>query len=345
MSAASFARWSWGGGRAPGPSRAHVPAAALATGLVLSLIALGVPAEAPGLARPTAGATASSPMREAGRIPSLDPDQPTELDRQIRSAQMQLRATQIQVAELSARRDQITTELAETRAEIAQATTDLKQAKSEEAGAETTASSAAESVADARTARSDALEVATAAREAMTEATDHLGDLAKKAAAAATAVERAADRVESARAGSAAHRIAFTSWQMAAVADRAAHARHAIAEDLGAGLFTELHTAEAALADAEIALGDARGVQDEAERVARDAPQRIADLRAVRLTALAEVHALDLEAASVESAEHGAIQAVSRLTARITELTSRAAQVGRPQAVARAAQPAAGGAS
>jgi hypothetical protein len=68
---------------------------------------------------------------------------------------------------------------------------------------------------------------------------------------------------------------------MVAVAAQATHARRIIAEDLGFEVFTALQVAEAALAQAEIALGDARVVHRRAERKAVEVSARVAQLEAM----------------------------------------------------------------
>jgi hypothetical protein len=127
----------------------------------------------------------------------------------------------------------------------------------------------------------EALAGAVAAGEALMSARVRLGDLIAAADAAVAERDRAVARVDAAKTGSGAHESAFTAWQMAAVAERAAHARRIIAEDLGFEPFTALQLAVAALAQAEIALGDARVVHRRAERNAVEVSARVAQLEAM----------------------------------------------------------------
>jgi hypothetical protein len=134
----------------------------------------------------------------------------------------------------------------------------------------------------------EALTGAVGAREAFMSARVRLGDLIAAAEAAVAERDRAVARVEAAKTGSKAHDSAFRAWQMAAVAERAAHARRIIAEDLGFESFTALQVAEAALAQAEIALGDARVVHRRAERKAVEVSARVAQLEAMTVPDVAE---------------------------------------------------------
>jgi hypothetical protein len=133
----------------------------------------------------------------------------------------------------------------------------------------------------ASTDQVEALAGAVAAQEALMSARVRLGDLIAAEDAAVAERDRAVARVEAAKTGSKAHESAFTVWRMAAVAERAAHARRTIAEDLGFELFAALQGAEAALAQAEIALGDARVVHRKAERKAVEVSARVAQLEAM----------------------------------------------------------------
>jgi hypothetical protein len=114
----------------------------------------------------------------------------------------------------------------------------------------------------------DALAVEVAAQEAMLASRVRLGDLIAAEDTALTARTRAAARVLTAAPGSKSHRSAFIEWQMAAVAERAAHARRTIAEEDTARLFVALQPVEARLAETEIALTDARAARRKAERAA-----------------------------------------------------------------------------
>jgi hypothetical protein len=73
---------------------------------------------------------------------------------------------------------------------------------------------------------------------------------------------------------------------MAAVAERAAHARRTIAEEGGARLFLALPAVEDPLVEAEIALREAHAVYRKAERTASAASNRVTALQAVTAAGL-----------------------------------------------------------
>ena len=158
---------------------------------------------------------------------------------------------------------------------------DLKHARAE-AKASADALATARGVLDqAVAAQTEALALEVAAQDALLAARVRLGDLIAAEDAARVTVTAAADRVEAVPSGSHAHRAVFIEWQMAAVAERAAHARRTIAEEAGAKLFADLQAVEEPLADAEIALGDAQSAHRKAERTAAAASSRVAELETV----------------------------------------------------------------
>ncbi len=128
---------------------------------------------------------------------------------------------------------------------------------------------------------SAALDEAEAAQDEMMRARVRLGDLIAAEDAAVSGLARAVAQVERTRAGSKARRSAFTQWQMAAVAERAAHARRTVGEDIGAHLFRVLRSAEAALADAELARGKAQAAHLKAVNAADAASARLLELEAI----------------------------------------------------------------
>ena len=155
---------------------------------------------------------------------------------------------------------------------------DLKRARAE-------AESAAAALAEARVAldravsvQAEALGAEVAAQEAMLAARVRLGELIAAEDAALVARKRAAARVESASAGSKPRRSAFIEWQMAAVAERAAHARRTIAEEGSARLFVALPAVEDPLVEAEIALREAHAAYRKAQRSAAAASNRVMEI-------------------------------------------------------------------
>lgn len=160
---------------------------------------------------------------------------------------------------------------------------DLDVARQEESAARATLADAGTALDQASGARARARDRAGAAQDEMMRARLRLGDLIGAETAAAAELDRAVAHVERTRAGSKTRRSAFTRWQMAAVAERAAHARRAVGEDVGARLFAKLGAAEAALADAELALGEARSAHLKAVGAQETAFARVMDLEAIAL--------------------------------------------------------------
>lgn len=158
---------------------------------------------------------------------------------------------------------------------------DLAAAREEQSAALAALATLGDELDRAQAGRSAALGEAEAAQDALMKARIRLGDLIKAEDSAVSDLNRAAARVERERSGTNARRSAFKHWQMTAVAERAAHARRGVAGDIGASLFEALQAAEAALADAELALGAAKSAHLRAERSAAAATTRVEDLEAV----------------------------------------------------------------
>ena len=155
---------------------------------------------------------------------------------------------------------------------------DLAAAREEETAAFVTLAGLTVELDLAKGVQSAALEKASTAQDALMQARVRLGELIQAEDSAATDLNGAVSRVEREHPGSKARRSAFTQWQMAAVAERAAHARRAIATDVGTHLFDRLRAAESALADAELALGEARSAHLRAERASTEASGRVVEL-------------------------------------------------------------------
>ena len=160
-------------------------------------------------------------------------------------------------------------------------TSDLAAARDEESLARAALADLAVELDRATGVHSAALDVAEAAQDEMMRARVRLGDQIAAEDAAVSGLARAVAQVERTRAGSKARRSAFADWQMAAVAERAAHARRTVGEDIGAHLFRVLRSAEAALADAELARGKAQAAHLKAVHVADAASARLLELEAI----------------------------------------------------------------
>ena len=268
-------------------------AARLAIGLLVGLVALGTTVQGPGHNQQAAAATHITTSDRPADEPVPEPAAPTTS----RSAALEA-----------------------ARADLAGVRAALKEARADADTTESALTSASHAFEEAEAARQQALDTANLAQEAMTRASVRLGDLMAASTESAATVARAAHRVQGAQPGSPTHRAAFTAWQMAAVADRAAHARQAIAEDVGAGLFSALQAAEATLADAEIALGEAMTVRTQSEGAAVEASTLVTTLKAEKDSRAAAVEALARELADAHAA---AAATASRVAERLAELDSQ----------------------
>jgi hypothetical protein len=310
----------------------------LAIGLLVGLAALLVAADVPALMPETSGPTRiaapqvpmgsqhanRSPVvgsaQGAPAAPSVSDDGPRGVQLQIHRTHAELAAAQDEIATLALGRDRTVAELEAAQADLARIKGDLKAARADATSAESARTAADDAATGAESTRERALDPATAAQEAMTSARVRLGDLMEAATAATGVAARVADHVQRTPPGSAAHRSAFVTWQMAAVADRAAHARLAVAKEAGADTFAQVDAAEAALADAEFALTDARSVRRKAERSAREIAASITDLTMRVAAAKTLVDLRTVEAAEAAEALAAATRMASEHTTRLAEL-------------------------
>ena len=252
------------------------------------------------------------PTGTAGTVGAIAPDGPpvrqpsahsSEVGCQILPAPGRVGNARIQTVARTRRPDRIEADLDKTQARLTAVDDELALATAELAARDEAATVAGRAVKDARAVRDEAQEAATAAELAMTGASDRLAELMAASDGAAAARANAAARVEGERAGSKAHRTALTAWQMAAIADRAAHARQVVAEAQGAVTFEQLGAMAVTLAEAEIALTAARSERREAEQSAQEHSARMTDLQAQRRALAAEVDALTAEAAEAAGAQ------------------------------------------
>jgi hypothetical protein len=163
---------------------------------------------------------------------------------------------------------------------------DLDLAREEEAAARASLADLGTALEEARYVRDTALTWAEEAQDELMRARIRLGDLIAAEEDAVAALRGAVGRVEGTRRGSKAYRSAFTGWQMAAVAERAAHLRRTVAEQVGTERFAQLQEAEAELAGAEIVLGRAESAHRKATRAAESASARVTQLEAEAFTTL-----------------------------------------------------------
>ena len=174
----------------------------------------------------------------------------------------------------------------QTTARTAALGAELEVAREEESAARTALAEAGTVLDEARDARDTALSWAEAAQDELMRARIRLGDLIVAEEAASADLRGAVRRVEGQRRGSRDHRSAFTRWQLAAVAERAAYLRRTVAERVGAERFEQLQAAEAELTDTELALGRATSANFKAARAAESASARVTQLEAEALAAI-----------------------------------------------------------
>lgn len=174
----------------------------------------------------------------------------------------------------------------QTTARAAALGADLEVAREEDSAARAALAEAGTVLDEARDARDTALSWAEAVQDELMRARMRLGDLIVAEEAASADLRGAVRRVEGERRGSRDHRSAFARWQLAAVAERAAHLRRTAAERVGAERFEQLEAAEAELTDTELALGKATSANLKAARAADSASARVTQLEAEALAAI-----------------------------------------------------------
>lgn len=301
--------------------RATGPRVRIATGA--GLLALGV------ATLPSAG------VMPFGAVPFASPgqagsDRVAEVTRQIRVTQAQIQATETQVNVLTRRRDQMAADLEVARSLDAELTALVKQAKSEARSTAKELARAEAGLAEAGAARKSAKAQFEAAEAALATAQERLEEVSARADAAQDAVRAAEHRVG--KSGAKSRRSAFTDWQMAAVADLAAHARQMIADDRAADEFVGLQAAEAVLTEAEFAQDEAESAQARATRAASKAASRLAEARTDRSATRATLTRLEPGLAQVRAALKSSTKLLGTLTERLARLQQSATVPGQPVA-------------
>ena len=204
----------------------------------------------------------------------------------------------------------------------------MKAARAAAAAAVESHDAARTALAELTQARTAAQEEFDAAQRALSEAQDSLESVSAAADRADDALTREMDRLQGAKAGSKAHRAAIRTWTMAAINERAAHARQVLADDRAADEFVGLQAAEAVLAEVDYSHQEATAASTRAERAAEKATARVADLKAERAAAKAELSALEPEAKKLRSAVKAAEKRLATLTTQLEQLRQRAATAG-----------------
>jgi len=254
-------------------------------------------------------------------------DRIAALQRDIRRFQAQLDATAARVSTLTARRDLLAAELKTAGDRAAQAKADLAAAR-KEVTATGPALASARPVHDAAGAtQKSARAKYDAAQSAMTRTQARLDELTAAADKAAGEVKRAAAAAQKAGSGSASWQQSFTTWQMAAVADRAAHARMLLVEDRAADSYVSLQEAEAALTKADFSEAEAAKALAQAQAARASASARVATLTQERDAARAAVVGLTKDSATASAALARASELSGKLTTRLAGLRKKVADL------------------
>jgi hypothetical protein len=254
-------------------------------------------------------------------------DRIAALQRDIRRVQAQIDAAAAQVSTLTARRDTLAADVKAAGERAAAAKAGLSAARREARTAAATLASARPAHDAAGTEQKSSRERYEAAQAAMTQTQSRLDELTAAADRAAAAVQRAAAAARRASADSAAGKKDFTSWQMAAVADRAAHARMLLVEDRAADAFVSLQEAEAALTTADFSEAESAKALTQAEAAQAAATAQVAALTAERAAADAAVSSGTKDLATVTAALERATALSARLTARLAGLKKKVADL------------------
>jgi endonuclease YncB( thermonuclease family) len=254
-------------------------------------------------------------------------DRIAALQRDIRRVQAQLDATAARVSTLTARRDLLAAELKAAGDRAARARADLAAAR-KEVTATGPALASARPAHDAAGARQKSARAQyDAAQSAMTRAQARLDELTAAADKAAGEVRRAAAAAQKAGSGSASGQQIFTTWQMEAVVDRAAHARMLLVEDSAADSFVSLQEAEAALTKADFSEAEAAKALEQAQAARASASARVTTLTQERDAARAAVAGLTKDSATVSAALDRASALSGKLTTRLAGLRKKVADL------------------
>jgi endonuclease YncB( thermonuclease family) len=328
-------------GRGVGPTaRSSLPPRARLQAVTIAAVALSLALStsmvtASALPAPPARSADVSAMREQSGPALLTPasapmagsDRIAALQRDIRRVQAQIAATSAQVSTLTARRDLLAADLKAAGERGARATADLAAARKEVRDAAPALASARPAHDAAGATQKSARAQYDAAQGAMTRTQARLDELTAAADKAAAEAERAAAAADKAGEGSAAGTKDFIAWQMAAVADRAAHARMMLVEDRAADSFVSLQEAEAALTKADFAESEAAKVLAAAETARATAAARVAALTEERAAADAAVASLNKDATTVTAALARASALSEKLTTRLGSLKKKEADL------------------
>ncbi len=273
--------------------------------------------------------TATSPSRADSALTGASTtgsERIADLMREIRRVQARLEVASTRAQILAEERDDAATELADARSAASAARSDLRTVRKLVPSAIAANRSARKArraaIAERRSARAASAQAD--ARLATTQA--HLDSLIQIVERAEARVRRKARRVEKAASGTAGWQKAFTSWQMAAVEDRSAHARRVLVEDRSVEDFVAQQAAEATRTRAESAVVQAKRARWRAKSAKDAAVLREAELTEERAASKVEVKARRAAHTSAESALDEAQALATRLTTQLAALRAQVAE-------------------
>ena len=285
-----------------------------------------------GTANPTAPSTAialpvpTTPLTQSVSTASSGSDRIGALLREMRRVQARLEVTNAQVTVLTARRDEASAGLAAARAALARARTDLRAARAEVTSAKAANRSARKARKVALSERRSARTSSAAADAQLASIQTRLDALEQVADRSATRVRRKATRVERATPGTPDWQKAFVTWQIAAVQDRAAHARMVLVEDQAVDDFVAQQAAEASLTQAEFAAAEAKKARLRAKSAKDLAVDREATLTEARAATKVEAAAGRRALAVADTALEEAQALARKLTRQLADLGEQVAE-------------------
>lgn len=283
------------------------------------------------LVGPAAGAAASLtpvPQRHASALGAGGgSDRISALIRQMRILQARIDTAQVGIDTLELQRDQVAVELDEALQRRSALKEQVAGARTDLAAAEKDLRTAKSRYRKAKKAKSSAAKELAAAQRALDEAQEDLDSAADAADTAAASARRAEKRVVKAKSGTKARRSAFASWQMAAIQDLAAHARHDLADDRATDEYVGLQAAEAALTTATYDKRQRAAARRAAIAGAEQAQEEVDALVAQRTRVKAIVAQLRAEDAELADQRRAARASVKKLQSRLAAIEARAAEV------------------
>jgi chromosome segregation ATPase len=292
---------------------------------------IGVTLLAAVLAVGVAGAGPSTAVAPPARYPAPAPaaggsDRISELARQIRAILAQLENTQARIDTLRLQRDQVDSELETALERRKRLNAEVKAAKKTAKATAAAEDAARAAYRKAKKARKSAKRELAAAQEALTAAQERYAVVAQAADDASDRVRRAEKRVRKAKSRKARSK-AFTAWQMAAIDDRAAHARQAIADDRATDEFVGAQAAEAALTTAQYDRDQAVETRARAVVEAQEAGEVLESLTGERSRARSVVRDLRAEDETVKTELKAARKTRKKLRSRLDEVQRSALEV------------------